>query len=203
MRFRARSRSRLGPTAASAPWQTWSGYDGAGVRAVGVREQHCHANYTADCIRWDWVAIKFTRTGVGNDFKLFMVVKAMSKQEMTRIKNRGYPDCDSSFPPEGNDCQDRTLYGDPGYCTLSAFEGNEGSSQFRARHNCDTSPGHSGSPLYKYDGQWPTIGGIHVSDCGFGQCTMMGELNRLRVITNPVVNTLAGYASMHNPVPMP
>lgn len=62
------------------------------------------------------------------------------------LRNVGYPSCDDDPVPEG--CIDHHLYMDSNACETGLVEAPDlqGAEQ-SVQHACDTSPGHSGSPL--------------------------------------------------------
>lgn len=82
--------------------------------------------------------------------------------------NRGYPACWVNRPDTPADCQQGRLYGDLNTCKLGAFN-NPGPDNWNRtiNHTCDTSGGHSGSPMYQYyyDGALnryvPVVVGVH------------------------------------------
>lgn len=65
--------------------------------------------------------------------------------------NRGYPQCGGTRPDVPEDCETARLYGDASPCTLGnyIFMGGNGWNR-NFHHSCDTSAGHSGSPVYNY-----------------------------------------------------
>ena len=83
------------------------------------------------------------------------------------LYNRGYPNCsDAAAPtPNGETCKQNHMYGDTNKCGSGGFSSQEkdssGFSLF-GYHTCDTSAGHSGSPLYRKngDGDW-VVRGVH------------------------------------------
>jgi hypothetical protein len=98
-----------------------------------------------------------------------MRVKLVSTQDMSGLKNRGYPACGEAESPPN--CISHTLFGDPAECTIGITGNTNDSDSVRsysetATHTCDTNHGHSGSPIYFYDPQnsnRPTIVGVHIA----------------------------------------
>ena len=64
--------------------------------------------------------------------------------------NRGYPACSLNNKPAN--CQDGHLYGDTNFCRTGHFSSDKDSNGFKlfGYHSCDTSGGHSGSPIYRF-----------------------------------------------------
>jgi V8-like Glu-specific endopeptidase len=107
--------------------------------------------------------------------------------------NRGYPLCNPNPPrpdtPVG--CLPAVLYGDPSTCALGSYT-NPGSDGWNRNidHSCDTSAGHSGSPLYHYyfnqtQNTWlATVTMVHP----FSQCDR-GGTNRVCTSTDITPST--------------
>lgn len=65
--------------------------------------------------------------------------------------NRGYPLCATTRPDVPVACQPMKMYGDNASCVLGGYTAMGGNGWNRLiHHTCDTSAGHSGSPVYHY-----------------------------------------------------
>ncbi len=129
----------------------------------------CTSNQTS-CRRWDWGLIVLPANY--NNQTGWMGYWYMSGGSLSQksIYNRGYPACGNSHSPAG--CVTAGFYGDTKTCSILSYlhQGNDGWSDF-ILHNCDTSGGHSGSPLYMYVGNaGPVVTAVH----GYGYSTSNG-----------------------------
>ncbi len=101
--------------------------------------------------QWDWGFIVIPdRLGDATGWMGYYAFTAATMRQTSHL-NRGYPACWSTRPDTPVACQTSRLYGDTSNCTLGDFSspGPDGWNR-QVYHSCDTSAGHSGSPLYRY-----------------------------------------------------
>jgi hypothetical protein len=126
---------------------------------------------------------------------VFMGYQTFASNTMTALRNKGYPDCPSGGAPTS--CKNNTLYGDGNVCAPQTFgDLQDGGYSKAMTHNCDTSPGHSGSPLYQYvtvNGQSiPTVAAVHIAD-GAVTAAIFGPDNWSRRLTPAVVTRINNF----------
>lgn len=97
----------------------------------------------------------------------------VSNESHDNMLNRGYPSCstlEGNQPPGGplavyeDTCEQNHMYGDANNCGTGGFSSATDSFGFSlyGYHSCDTSRGHSGSPLYrKASGNTWRVRGVH------------------------------------------
>ena len=84
------------------------------------------------------------------------------------VFRRGYPGCDvASRTDDPNPCDDHHLYGNTATCSTGEYESLDSSGWSRiVHHSCDASAGDSGSPLYVYFNDMPSVWAVHTtSEC--------------------------------------
>ncbi len=150
----------------------------------------CKSGLTS-CRRWDWGVIILpanynNKTGWMGYW--YMNGSSLSQKS---IYNRGYPACGNSHSPAN--CVIAGFYGDTKTCSILSYLhlGSDGWNDF-ILHNCDTSGGHSGSPLYMYvvvspGNTDPVVTAVH----GYGYTTSNGarrlgpsETNVISILRN-------------------
>lgn len=81
------------------------------------------------------------------------------------LRNLGYPSCDHA--PVPNECIDHHLYMDSNSCETGSVQSPDFQGSMRTvQHACDTSPGHSGSPLILTEAGSLYVWAVHVSAAG-------------------------------------
>ena len=150
----------------------------------------CKNNQTS-CRRWDWGVIILPANY--NNQTGWMGYWYMSGGSLSQksIFNRGYPACGNSHSPAG--CVVAGFYGDTKTCSILSYlhQGSDGWSDF-ILHNCDTSGGHSGSPMYMYVEVSPgNIDPVVTAVHGYGYSTSNGarrlgpsETNIISILRN-------------------
>lgn len=85
--------------------------------------------------------------------------------ESATIYRRGYPVCDHpTRTDEPADCEPHHLYANAAACEVGEFESPDSSGWSRIiHHSCDASAGDSGSSLYVYHSDIPSVTGVHFS----------------------------------------
>lgn len=180
------------------PWGTWNGtsviaelaYDTAYVSS------NCHVNYKFDCRSHDWALIRVTRPASASAHNVMMGYQTFASNAMTELRNKGYPDCPSPGAPAS--CKNNTLYGDNNFCAPQSYgDLQDGGFSKAMSHNCDTSPGHSGGPLYQYvtnaqNQSIPTIAAVHIAD-GAVTAAIFGDVNWSRRLTPQVVTRINNF----------
>ena len=103
----------------------------------------------------------------------------------------GYPTCNSGSQPAL--CGPFTLWWD-GPCQEGEFS-EFGGGTFRS--SCDTSPGHSGGPLYFYGGSGPYITGVYSKErCAGATCASQPSPYNVRPnLFKAMTSDLASYIS--------
>lgn len=101
--------------------------------------------------QWDWGLIVIPdRLGEQSGWMGYGALPGQTLAQYTKL-NRGYPACWSNRPDRPPVCQTSRLYGDMYACRLGNFLAQGPDGWHRAiDHSCDTSAGHSGSPMYLY-----------------------------------------------------
>lgn len=106
---------------------------------------------TANARQWDWGLIVIPdRLGDQTGWMGYVALNATTLKANSQY-NRGYPGCGGTRPDVPVNCQPQRLYGDTATCKFGAFSfpGSNGWNRIY-NHSCDTSGGHSGSPIYQY-----------------------------------------------------
>ncbi len=179
--YRARASGSSAPFGAentAAYW--WDGQYGA---------NNCQTNYTAAtrevCGKWDWALLLLRSdawTGSPNGTPSWMGYWAPGQTAMQNnayARNDGYPGCGSSDAPSG--CTANTVYGETVGHTSVLFRGpdpGDGNYPLIFQTSNDTSPGHSGGPIWS--NVYPnTTGGPYVlaiyTNLMCGQCIASGD----------------------------
>jgi V8-like Glu-specific endopeptidase len=133
--------------------------------------QKCDDDYS-DCVEYDWGFLVIP-TALGSTTTAgWMGYAAQPGDILDSLNhwNRGYPSCSKSDGKAvpGN-CQQSELYGDTHHCVFGDYYNEDPDDWNRnIEHGCDTSPGHSGSPIYHYGtnekGRWvPIVTMVNVS----------------------------------------
>lgn len=126
-------------------------------------------NSQTSCRRWDWGLIVLPPTY--NNQTGWMGYWYMNGGSLSQksIYNRGYPECGNSHSPAS--CVLSGFYGDTKTCSILSYlhTGSDGWNDF-ILHNCDTSSGHSGSPMYMYVDAGAVVTAVH----GYGYSTSNG-----------------------------
>ncbi|GIV76704.1 MAG: hypothetical protein KatS3mg050_1098 [Litorilinea sp.] len=131
---------------------------------------------TTNARQWDWGLIVIpNRLGDQTGWMGYVALNATTLRANNQY-NRGYPACGGTRPDVPVNCQPRRLYGDTANCYPGTFrfQGPDGWNRI-FNHACDTSGGHSGSPIYQYffDNSLgklvPVVDAVHVaSECDGG-----------------------------------
>jgi V8-like Glu-specific endopeptidase len=106
---------------------------------------------TSNPRQWDWGLIVIPdRLGDQTGWMGYVALNATTLKANKQY-NRGYPGCGGTRPDVPVNCQPQRLYGDTATCKFGAFTfaGADGWNRL-INHSCDTSAGHSGSPVYQY-----------------------------------------------------
>ena len=194
-RFFPRADSASGGTP-EYPWGTWNGQTQillpADFTMLNCQRDAVYA-INDECRTHDWALVRFIRPAAAVSQKAFFRVRTFPNDQWSGARNRGYPSCVEANHPVP--CVPETLYGDTGFCISSTLKdsgtpecdpANPGTKCFRPRadHECDTSGGHSGGPIYRYIEQRPTIGGIAVAE------NPTTGKNHMRRVTVPMVSQI-------------
>lgn len=136
--------------------------------------------------QWDWGLIVIPdRLGDQTGWMGYVALTATTLKANNQY-NRGYPACGGTRPDVPVNCQPQRLYGDTATCGLGSFRFPGPDNWNRIfNHSCDTSGGHSGSPIYQYffDSKLgktvPVVDAVHVaSECdGGGNSPVCGPLD--------------------------
>lgn len=128
--------------------------------------------------QWDWGMIVIPHhLGHQTGWMGYVALSGSTLKANTQY-NRGYPGCGGTRPDVPVNCQSQRLYGDINQCILGpfSFTGPDGWNRL-INHFCDTSAGHSGSPIYQYFldsqlGQYvPVVTAVHVASQCDGNTT--------------------------------
>lgn len=152
------------------PWGVWTA---TSASAPGAWAQNkCFQETKAECAQYDIALVKVTPDPLHPGHKWFFATAAETRPTLlTReIKNRGYPLCSAVDPPVGCSAGDSmTLFGDRANCTLGDDVYPSDPYSPVIYHGCDTSEGHSGSPMFYYRASGsPVIIGTHVGSYQVG-----------------------------------
>lgn len=102
---------------------------------------------------WDWGFIVIMEGDPIGAKTQYMGYRAadLAEFQISDHYNRGYPSCNAGILNRPANCQRARLYGDISYCGIGEFSslGVDGWNRL-VTHSCDTSGGHSGSPVYHY-----------------------------------------------------
>ncbi|MCG8421918.1 MAG: S1 family peptidase [Proteobacteria bacterium] len=139
---------------------------------------NCHITYNGStfdkCVRWDWAVMRLRSnawSGVPSPGWMGFRWTSESALKSYGVRHEGYPSCSSSYPERPANCRWNTAYGQNFNCTINYFgQPNTlvGATplgyKLTLRHGCDMSRGHSGGPVYTYDGgsNGPYVLGINV-----------------------------------------
>jgi hypothetical protein len=177
------------------PWGSFTFIDTDNVVVPNAYfDNACYDTLTTGCAAHDWAVITFNRPSAAADLKFFMRYAAKYASGLPPMKNRGYPACsDAANRPDP--CVRGTLYGDKQSCTLRRRFGADNLHNTRVTHTCDTSQGHSGSPIYGYFDNKPIIIGVHVSDCPNppGDCSEDPGFNFMRNLSPTMVTQINNF----------
>jgi len=118
-----------------------------------------------NCDQYDIAFLRLKRTPEDAAHRWWFTASAETRDQLLsrELKNRGYPDCAATDAPVG--CRDSTLYGDALNCELGLdrYAPTDGWST-NIFHSCDTSEGHSGSPMFYYQNSGPPVlVGVHTA----------------------------------------
>jgi V8-like Glu-specific endopeptidase len=179
-----------GTQASNYPWGNWRWISQANVSIPSLyTSRRCYTAYDQTCQASDWALVRFTRPAAAAGHNLYMGYRAFTQAQMTSLKNKGYPICSINPAPPG--CLSKTLYGDAATCTVSTALGADGAYATVVAHACDTSRGHSGSPLYQYFNGTPTIAGVHITDAGV--FAAIDNRNWMRHVTPTMVTQINAF----------
>ena len=135
-------------------------------------------NYDATCQRFDWVVIVLashpkSSTGASPGWMGYWYNPSDSAIASYTKYHYGYPCCWCTNAPSG--CATNSLWGQGFSCQTGGFYNNVGGYNLTFEHGCDTSPAHSGGPLYSWSpGQnGPYVVGVNISEalCWGTPCT--------------------------------
>lgn len=88
---------------------------------------------------------------------------ASVQEEGSTFRNVGYPSCSSNNGPVPPGCISNHQFMDSNTCEIGQLQSPDNAGAPRAvQHNCDTSPGHSGSPLILTEEGSLYVWGVHV-----------------------------------------
>lgn len=138
---------------------------------------NCHITYNGSthdqCVRWDWAVMVLPSdawSGVPSPGWMGFRYDSEANLEGYRMYQDGYPGC-GAYGAEPANCLANTAYGQTFSCRAKYFgQPNTlvGATplgyNLTFRHSCDMSRGHSGGPVYTYDGgrNGPYVMGINV-----------------------------------------
>ncbi len=202
------------------PWGNWDITDGSKVFVPpfwvlreGGAVTPCYVDASSGtlehrrkCIDSDWAIVILERPPAAAALARWMDYRPLSPDVLKNgtLKNRGYPMCSvvSVTDPPPPVCETNTLYGSDRACAVMDIL-DQGQ---RILHDCDTSQGQSGSPMYVYLAQRPVIGGIHTHSCLINpttqesdpNCTKNGKpYNQMTGITNAMVTQINLFKQAH------
>lgn len=85
----------------------------------------------------------------------------------SNFRNVGYPSCSSNNGPVPPGCIAHHQFMDSNTCNIGQLQSPDAAGAERAvQHDCDTSPGHSGSPLVLTDAGSLYVWSVHVGSAG-------------------------------------
>lgn len=133
---------------------------------------------TSNPRQWDWGMIVIPNRLGSQTGWMGYVARPASQLNPLNHYNRGYPQCNNNRadnPPACNSSPANLahLHGDSNNCSMGSYsaQGPDGWNRL-ITHSCDTSAGHSGSPVYHYFfdtslNRWvPVVAMVHVaSEC--------------------------------------
>jgi V8-like Glu-specific endopeptidase len=127
------------------PWGSWSSTTKLAY-SMNYVANGCVTQYGTRCVKDHWALIEFDRTS--SSLGLYMRYRAIPNAEIIDAKNRGYASCSAPGAPPR--CVALTLFGDRNPCRPGITDNsNDQGLSMGLGHDCDTNPGHSGSPIYR------------------------------------------------------
>ena len=172
------------------------------VYPIAYKNDGCNTNLTSSCVRNDWAILilppnPWANSPNGSPGYLGVWWADDDTVASFAPRNVGYPGCNNGMPPA--DCVDNVAYGDLTCANVDPRLSSPDSrwplygTNGKMDTGCDTSPGHSGGPIYSYspgsNGPY-IIGNATWNQCWLGSCTSstMYSTSGIRIS-----ETLAGY----------
>jgi V8-like Glu-specific endopeptidase len=126
---------------------------------IAYKNDGCHTNYTGSCVKFDWAVMilpanPWAGSPNGSPGYLGFASNSEAVTATWAPRNVGYPGCGGSMSP--TPCVSNVAYGDltcAGTDPALSQADNRwplNGAKGRMDTGCDTSPGHSGGPIYSY-----------------------------------------------------
>ncbi len=138
---------------------------------------NCHITYNGSthdkCVRWDWAVLVLRGnawSGVPSPGWMGFRYTSEAALKSYAIKHDGYSGC-GAYGAQPSSCTPNTVYGQTFSCRINYFSqpntlqgATPNGYNLTFRHSCDMSRGHSGGPVYTYDGgsNGPYVVGVNV-----------------------------------------
>lgn len=180
---------RAGQDGATQPYgernHVWKHWD------QGFVDNDCHrwriTGYRQVCQKYDWAVLVLDRqptnsTGATPGWMGVHYHSSDSILSNYTMYHFGYPGCSSPGAPAG--CVDNSMWGHSFACTKGTFYNPVGGWTRNFSHGCDSSPGHSGGPLYSWSpgSNGPYILGTNIAEtCQGSGCTAINPNIAFRV----------------------
>lgn len=129
------------------------------VYPIAFKNDGCNTNYTAACVKNDWAILvlpanPWAQSPSGAPGYLGFAWAGDSTVASWATRNIGYPGCSKAQAP--SPCTSNVAYGDLSCAGVAPALSDPDSrwplygTNGKMRTGCDTSPGHSGGPIYSY-----------------------------------------------------
>jgi V8-like Glu-specific endopeptidase len=178
---------------------------------IAFKNDGCHLNLTNACIRFDWAVMILPPNPWANSpngAPGWLGFAAHSSEDVVASwapRNVGYPGCGASMPPAN--CVSNVAYGDLTCANVEAsFSGADNRWPLngelgRMDNGCDTSPGHSGGPIYSYspgsNGPY-IIGNADWNTCNSTTCNSQSDYSTGGIrISNTMFDWMLGLRTQY------
>jgi V8-like Glu-specific endopeptidase len=143
-------------------------------------DNDCHKwkteGYSSTCEKYDWAVVVLgsapkSPSGASPGWMGYYYHSDEDTVAGWSKYHRGYPGCSADNAPAG--CASNVLYGQSFTCTTDGFFGSVGGWDRNFWHGCDSSPGHSGGPMYSWSpgANGPYLVGINIAEsCSDTDC---------------------------------
>jgi V8-like Glu-specific endopeptidase len=167
---------------------------------IAFKNDGCNINETNACVKFDWAVLILPANPWANspNGSPGYLGFASNSDENTVAswdpRNVGYPGCSEAMAPAG--CVSNVAYGDLTCANVTAsFSGADNrwpldGEMGRMDNGCDTSPGHSGGPIYSYspgsNGPY-IIGNADWNTCNSSTCDSQSQYSTGGIRISPVM----------------
>jgi len=153
-----------GDLARKAPWGIYTAAELITPRAY--KKNNCHiGSFRTECAQYDIAFVPASQPNENappNPWFFRFKVETRAQLDTRELRNVGYPSCTETGHPEP--CLPAQLYGSVRTCALGLSVPSGDDEAPTIHHDCDTSSGHSGGPIFYYDAQGrPILIGLHVA----------------------------------------